>query len=125
MSLDAFPERATQPDVVRNLVRILGTGAANPTKVFGAGVTVTRVSDGRYRFVWGDAPGEYIGMVPGFQATTPADVDGFTAVAGEYSASTKTVDVYVYDDTPALANLAALNWLTLDFIFKRTGSTAG
>lgn len=124
MSLDAFPVRATQPDVVRNLVRILGTGAADPTKVFGAGVTATWVSTGRYRFVWSDDPGVYIGMTPGFQATTPADVDGWTAVAGAYSASTKTVDVYVYSDTPGLADLAALNWLTLDFIFKRSGATA-
>ena len=117
--------RATEPEAVLRLVSILGTGAADPTEVLGPGVTVTWVSTGRYRFVWAENPGTWVGMfAPGFTATTPADLDGFTAVAGVYSASTFTVDVYIYSDTPALANLAALNWALLTFVFKTT-SVAG
>lgn len=120
---DLYPARDDQPELQRRIVKILGTGAANPTKVLGAGVTVTRVSDGRYRFVWAENPGAWVGMeAPGWQATTPADLDGYTAVAGAYDATTRTVDVYIYDATPALANLAALNWALLTFVFKGTSA---
>lgn len=118
--LDTYQDRASFPEVVRNLVRIEGAGAANPDKEVGRGVTVTWVSTGRYRFVWAENPGQFLGLLHGFQATTPANVDGWTAVAGDYNSTTRTLDVYVYSDTPALADLAATQKLFLEFNFART-----
>jgi hypothetical protein len=43
-------------------VRILGTGAANPTKEIGQGVTVTRTSEGLYRFSFNENPGTFVGI---------------------------------------------------------------
>ncbi len=120
MSLGGYEPQESEPGIKNHRVRILGTGAAHPTKVLGAGITVTWVSTGRYRFVWSESPGIWVGMTAGLQATTPADLDSFTAVAGVYDADTRTVDVYVYDATPSLADLAALNWALLTFVFKST-----
>ena len=120
MSLNPFPVRSTEPESWTHEVRILGTGAANPTKVFGAGMTITRTGSGAYLITWGDAPGAFVDYGAGFQATTVADLRGFTVVVGVYSASAKTLAFTVYDSTFAAADLAANQWLSLRLVFKTT-----
>lgn len=119
MSLGAYPVVFSTPGVKIELIQLLGTGAANPTKVHGAGVAVTWVSTGRYRLTFSESQGTYVGLVGhGFAATTPADLDGYTVVAGVYASN--VVDIYVYSDTPALADLQALGYLNLLVAFKTT-----
>ncbi len=124
MSFNAYPSRDTQPETRHHLIRFEGAGAANPDNEIGDGVAVTWVSTGRYRITWAELPGTFLGgPKPGFQATTPADVDTWDAVYGAYptTAGTFTLDVYVYSSAGNLADLAAASWLYLDVAFKLTG----
>jgi len=120
MSLDAFPTRDTQPGTRHHQVRILGTGAANPTKQLGLGVTVTWVATGRYLYTWADHPGTFVGFTPGFQAATPADLKGYTVVADTWDSTNKQLEFSVFNSSFAAADLAANQYLYLDIVFKAT-----
>jgi hypothetical protein len=116
---DGFPVRATRAEVTEHLIQAVG-GSAAVTKVYGEGVAVTRTSSGLYLLTWAQNPGTFVGWSYAFAATTHADLDGFTAVRGVYNASAYTLAFSVYDATPTIADLAALNWIDIVCRFKGT-----
>jgi hypothetical protein len=119
------PVRSSEPELVESVVKFVG-GTAAVTKVFGQGVTVTYVSTGIVDLTWGTSPGpgNFVGCVGHcFEATTAADVKGYTVVPGVYNTSTRTLRVNITNASDALADLAALQWLTLKLAFKQTAST--
>lgn len=101
-----------------------GSAAASKVADTGQGMTVTYVSTGRIRLTWLDNPYLHETTIATFQATTPADVNGWTVVGGEYTVSgtSYTQDLYVYDESFALADLPAACWLNVLATFKRGGS---
>lgn len=106
-----------------DFVRLLGTGAAAPTKEFGPGITVTRTSEGLLKFTWTENPGEFVGIAGyAFGDTTPADVKGHTIARDTYSEATSTADAYIevamYDSTFAVDDLEATEYLDICFAFK-------
>lgn len=111
---------SSEPGTCETHLRLLGTGAAAPTKVFGNGVVVTRVAAGVYEVAWGENPGMYLGFVPGFEATVAADLKGYSVVAGVFNTVTFKQRFSVFDSTFAAADLAALQWLNLVVKFKST-----
>lgn len=121
---NAFPVKVSEPQSFITKVRLLGTGAAAPTEVLGANVTVTYIGVGQYRLTFNDNPGTWCGPTgsPCRQATTPGDVKGHDYVFGAFTAATSTadayVDLYVYDGGVA-HDLAALEWVSFDLAFKR------
>ena len=117
-SINGYRPLDTEPGVFHHLVRVLGVGAGDPTKQVGRGITVTRVAAGKLRYTWADGPGAYLGFNFSFQATTQSDLKGYTVVAGEYDTTNKRIDLWVYDSTFTLADLAALQKLFVDFAFK-------
>lgn len=121
--LDQYPIRGTIPEEHVDTVRMLGTGAAVPTKVYGPGVTITRTGVGAYTLTWSENPGTFLGMAPSWQATTPADLKGFTVVAGVFASN--ALPIVVYNASDAAADLAALQWLTLKCSFSPSGAIAG
>lgn len=126
MALNGYVERATEPDSYVIPVRFEGAGAANPTKNFGAGVTVTWVSTGLYRLTFSDAQGTYVGCLGAVSDTVPAGVAGFTFHPDQdsYTAAGKALDVTVYNAANALADLPATSFLYVEVRFKRS-STPG
>lgn len=120
--LDTFPIKCSEPAVVLIPVKFVG-GAAAVTKVNGRDCTIAYVSTGVVTLTFGEGHGSFLGMLGrSFEATTQADVDGWTAVPGVYNATTRVLTVKIYNDTPALADLAALNWLTMVLAFQQVGS---
>lgn len=120
---DANIKRSTSPEGTDHHIRILG-GAAAASKVAdtGPGMTVTYISTGRIRLTWLDNPFLFETIIGTFQATTVADVNGWTVLAGVYDTAAFTIDLYVYNETFALADLPAACWLNVLATFKRSGT---
>lgn len=96
-------------------------GAAAVTKLRGPGVAVSYISTGIVELTWSaneGRPGVFDGLKSwGFRADTPANVKGYSCVAGAYNVSTRKLRVSIYDASNNLVDLAALQWLTLTLVF--------
>ena len=117
--MDASPIRGTQPETVSHFVKITGTNGTG-SKTLGPGLSLTYVSEGAYDLVWAEAQGTFLGATYGLQATTQADLKGYTAVIGAFNTTTRTLRVVVYDSAFAAADLLANQWLMLNVLFKTT-----
>jgi len=117
-----YPSRWTTQEGTLYLIRINGAGAANPVKLEGEGVVITRTGAGVYRVQWAENPFQFIGAIPGFQATTPAGVARWSCVVGDYDASLfrLPLNIFASDGTTA-TDLAAGQKLTVAAYFARTG----
>ncbi len=103
-------------------VGVTGTGAADPTRRAGPGVTVTRTAQGVLKYSFSDNPGTFVAVAgPCFSADTPADVKGYTATGDTYVAPASGVDAYIevslWDSTLAAVDLAAAQYLDITFVF--------
>lgn len=124
MPLNAAVDRSPTPERVTYDCRILGTGAADPTREVGAdaGITVTRNGGaGLLRFQFDHNPGKYIGQDYSFSATVPAALLGFTLVFGDYDATNFRIDATIGNAANAAADLAAAQRIAVEFVFARTG----
>ena len=125
--LDVYPVRGQPAELVFSVVRLLGTGAADPTKQRGDGITATYVSTGKYRLTFAEHLGTFEGAWGQFGQAAPAA--GATNIISidhdSYSASTRTLDFFVEDPgteaaAPALADLASTDKVFLLIAFSRT-----
>lgn len=117
------------PDERHIRVRLLGTGAADPTVELGQRVTVTRSAEGVYKITFDEGQGTFVGMnSPMFGAATPADVKGHTCTRDTYTAPTATaagfIEISVWGSTFAAEDLQATEYLDLDFIFSQNSEVA-
>lgn len=121
--MNAYPARDSEPETRHCLVRMVGTaGPAAPTKLLGSDVTITRDGVGVYMLTWASSPGTWVGPAgESFQATTSADVKGCSVSWGVFNTTTRAVQFKVWDLAGNARELAALEWLTVDIIFKATG----
>lgn len=108
-------------------VGITGAGAADPTKRYGAGVTVTWQATGVYRFSFARHLGTLLGIAGfGFGADTPSAVKGYTVTRDTQVAPASGVagyvDVSVWDSSFAAADLATAQYLDLTFEFTESSS---
>ncbi len=122
MSIQGFPVRVSRPEVTEHLIQAVG-GSSAVTQVYGHGVATTRTSTGLYKLTWTENPGTLVGWSYGLAATTHADLDGWTVVRGVYNTSAFTLAFSVYNDTPTITDLAALNWIDIVCRFAPTGLT--
>jgi hypothetical protein len=121
MSQDAWNDSSTEPSVVKTIVKFTGTGASQPTKVLGRGITLNRTGVGIIDIVWVEFPGAYVGITGHcFEATTASAVKGYTVVPGAFNTTTRTLTINMTSAADALVDLAALQQLTLEIAFKRT-----
>lgn len=115
--MDFYHDYDSEPELRRVEVRLLGTGAAVATKVYGQGITVARTGAGVHTLTFAESPGTYAGVVWGLDATTPAGVAGWTVVATATSAMVITVTTY--NSLFAAADLSAAQWANLTIRFKQ------
>jgi hypothetical protein len=96
----------------------LRTEGVGVTKITGrvVGFTVAYVSTGRYRITYAEAYYEQIAVSHGLMATTPGDIAGHTVVFGVLSG--RMQDVYLYNASDALHDLAALEWISFEATFR-------
>jgi hypothetical protein len=119
MSLEAFPLNGSEPGAFLSFVKFVG-GTTAVTRVYGTGVTVTYISSGIVDLTWSDSQGTFVDVVGAlFQATTPGDVKAYELVPGVYNTTTNTLRLNMYE-TGTLTDLAALEWLSITLLFKRT-----
>lgn len=117
-----FPSKSSHPNTRYHHVRLLGTGAADPTKEVGHGITATRTAEGVYKLTWADNPGVFLGIVGYiFGDTTPGDVKGHTLTRDTFSAFTSSsaayVEVSVWDSTFAANDLGATEYVDITIAF--------
>ncbi len=119
--MDAYPLRATSPEVQFHPVLLTGTGAAAPTKTLGGnGLTVSRTSAGLYLLTWSENPGTFLGMVYGLGADTPSALVGFTLVRDTFTTASNSIEIRLTNTSDAVTDLAAAQYIDLIFMFKRT-----
>lgn len=114
--MDASPARTYTPDLRTVELRLLGTGAGNPTVELGQGVTVVRSPTGIYTVTIADQLGTYAGFDFGLEATTASGLAGYTVVATK--TSNQVIVFSVFNGSNAAADLAAAQWLNLTLKFK-------
>lgn len=120
--MDAFPQRNSSPEIECHHVRLLGTGAAAPTKQIGRGITVTRTSAGLYKLTWAETPGTFVGISGAFGAATPDDMQGHTFARDTYDATAFSLEVLVQDSAFNVDDLEANEYLDLQVYFTRTAA---
>jgi hypothetical protein len=122
MSSAQYPVKTNLPELRHHIVKFVG-GTTAVTKVFGPSVDVSYTATGRVTLTWSDPaenPGTFIGITGFcFQGTTPGNVDLFQLVHEAYSASARTLVLNMYE-SGSLADLAALEWLTVTVTFQET-----
>ena len=119
MSLAPYEPRTNHPELREYVLKFVG-GTTAVTKVYGNGMTIAYTATGRVTVTWsanGARPGTFIGITGFcFQGTTPGDVDLFQLVHEAYSVSARTLVLNMYE-SGSLADLAALEWLTVKIAF--------
>lgn len=113
-----YEDTCSQPETRPVMIGLTGTGAANATKRYGQGVTVTRTGVGvhRIQFNTTDAlPGRFMGpSAPALGATTMTALAGYTVVFGDFDVTNKRIDFTILNGSNAAADLAAAQYI--DFI---------
>lgn len=122
MSLEEYPLRSSVPESYDHFVKFVGgTGAV--TAVEARGVTVTYISTGVVDLVFKENPGNYLGCKGYcFEATTQSALKGYTMVPGVFNTTTFTLRLNITNNLDTLADLAALQWLSVTLKFKRAAS---
>jgi hypothetical protein len=118
--MDFYPDKSSEPELRSVEVRLLGTGASAPTKVYGKGITVARSNTGIYTLTFTASPGTYAGCLFGLDATTPGDIKNHSVVCTATSSTVITVNFY--DASANAHDLAAVEWINLTLKFKASNA---
>jgi hypothetical protein len=119
MALGTTKVQSNITELNLQVVTMEGTGAAAPTKLYGPGITITRTSEGLYKFTWSDSPGIFVGLVQGMGASTPSATAGFSVAHDDRSGN--TIEVLFSEADNSVVDLADNQYLTLMFLFKKSG----
>jgi hypothetical protein len=102
-------------------IRLLGTGAADPTVEFGPSMTVLRQGVGVHRITLAEARGTFIGIGGYiFGAATPGDVKGQTLTRDTWDATNRQLDIAIWSSVFAADELNATEYLDLTLVFADT-----
>lgn len=118
--LDAYPLVSNIPAAYVAMARVVG-GTAAVTKVRGDGLSVSYTSTGLYLVTFGESPGKHQHNLYSLNADTPGDVKTHSVVFDVYNSSALTIAFSLYDASGNLHDLAASEWIDLQFWFSRTG----
>jgi len=116
-----YPERTTLQESTEYVIRLLGTGAANPTKQEGEGVVVTRTGTGAYLIQWAENPFQFVGAFYAFINTTSLTAVGWSVGFGDYDAVNKRLAFTIGNAGDSAADLTSPMRLNLLVKFARTG----
>lgn len=124
MPQDSYPPRSTVPEELVVRIRMLGTGAAAPTRVVGQGCTITRTSAGLYKLTFSESPGTFVSVGDlTLQAATPGDLKNHSVVADTWDSTARAIEVSLWDASGVAHDLAANEWITVSLVFRRTSVT--
>lgn len=121
--------RTHTPELEHVCGKITGTGASAPTRNSGldldGGPVLARTGVGTFTLTFPPGTKEAYPTKAVFWATTPANVDRFDAVFGEYDSTTRVLNMTVYNDAGTVVDLAAATGLYLHFFFRSTTLAGG
>ena len=118
MSQDAYDFRTTDPTLIVQPVRMVGTGASAPTRIYGKDLAITRTGVGVYVLTWREFTGAFVGVQFSLQATTTANVKNCHVTFGAWNATARTLELSVWSSAGAARELAALEWINLQVLFQ-------
>jgi hypothetical protein len=105
---------------------IEGTGAADPTKRYGDGITVTRTAAGVYKFSFASHPGAFLDAWGSLRADTPSGVKGYSISGDTFVAATSSANAYVeislWDASNNAVDLADNQYLGVTFEFSEVST---
>lgn len=108
-------------------VGITGTGAADPAKRYGQGVTVTRTGVGVFKFTFDKNPGNFKSWGCDVGATVPGNVKNYSWARGDYDTTggVFSISVSLFTGAGAAVELAAAQYLDLEFTFSELAAQIG
>lgn len=121
--LDAAVMKSNEGEVVVQVCRMTGNTTSDPTKVYGKGMSVSRVAEGKIRITFGEHQGpRLLGAYAQLGDSAPSNIAGYTVFVDEdsYSASTRTLDLWVYTAADALGDLPTTAKLNVIALFSRS-----
>lgn len=125
MPLADKPVFSTLMDDRRYVLGLTGTGAADATKRYGDNMSCVRQGVGVHRVSFLTHPGALKAFFCGLRATAPAALKGYTVTAGAYVAAAGNtpgyIEISIWDSAFAAADLAAAQFLELEFVFAGMG----
>lgn len=120
--LDGYKVKANVGELKATIVRIAGNATvANASIVDGTGdgVTLGYSGTGIYTLTFAESPGAFVGMDVAFQASTPGNVAGHTAIADDFASNALPISVFNAADT---AHALVANEYLLVTIWTRSSS---
>lgn len=120
---DFYPPFSSEPELRRYQVMIAGAGTGGAvSRVLGSEVAVTYAGVGLVTLTWNakdERPGQPFGPDGfAFSAATPANVKGYSMVAGVYAPTTRTLAINIYDASNNLVDLKANEFLSFPVLFR-------
>lgn len=102
-------------------IRLLGTGAADPTVEYGPNMTVLRQGVGVHRITLTEGRGTFIGIGGYiFGAATPGDVKGQTLTRDTWDATNRQLDIAIWNSSFAADDLQTTEYLDVSLVFADT-----
>lgn len=121
MSLQAFWQRANEPEVVTYCATLEGAGANDLVVIAGGkNMTFTRTGVGTHTLSFNENPQVFLGMAAMVGDDTPGNVAGHKVVRGAYDGDAFSVPMLISDALDAAADLTAGQYLDVRVYFKRT-----
>jgi len=119
-----YPILSAEPTELRVPFRMVGTGASAPTRQYGKGITITRTGAGVYKLTFSSLPGTFVTVTPSLQAATPADIKNHSLVWDTFDVATMSIEVSLFDASAVAHDLAALEYIGGELIFKTSSVPA-
>lgn len=116
--MDFYPERTSQSELRNVEIRLLGTGAAAPTKEYGQGITVARTGVGIYTLTFTESQGQWAGYVWGLEGTTAANVKNHDLIMT--LTSTTVLTLTFWNAAGTARDLAATEWINMTLKFVQS-----
>jgi len=116
-----YPVRGSHQETTEYVLRILGAGAATPTKQEGLGMTVSYISTGKYKITWAEDPYQFLSAGYGLLPATIGDLKGFSVEFEAYNSTTKTMQFQLWNASQSATDLATTQRLSIVLKFARTG----
>ena len=121
MSLNAYPLKGGEPELVTYKLRLLGETTGPTVSIdegSSQGVSVAYSATGIYTLTWGDSPGKFVSAQASLGAATPADLAGHTVIRDTYASLALAFSVFNAAD--AAHALVDDEYLDVEVTFQRT-----
>lgn len=123
MSLETYPQKASEPESWEELIVFTGASTATPTLNFGKGVTLGRTGAGITTITFKDSPGNLCGAGGQFVSALMTDLKNFSVVVAPMDTTGKICTLTIFNSSGTATDLTSVQQLSLSLTFKRAQIT--